>query len=74
MRDGSRNVGAVYAIDKWTLKPGLQVSYGGKYARYDYLEDRGLISPARDDDHPARLERLSQGADERDASRGRTGR
>ena len=45
MRDGSRNVGAVYAIDKWTLKPGLQVSYGGKYARYDYLEDRGLISP-----------------------------
>jgi hypothetical protein len=45
MRDGSRNVGALYAMDNWTVKPGLQLSYGAKYARYDYLEDRGLISP-----------------------------
>jgi outer membrane receptor protein involved in Fe transport len=45
MRDGSRNVGAMYAMDNWRITPALQVSYGGKYARYDYLEDRGLISP-----------------------------
>ena len=45
MRDGSRNVGAMYAMDNWTITPALQFSYGAKYARYDYLEDRGLISP-----------------------------
>ena len=45
MRDGSRNVGAMYVMDNWRITPELQVSYGAKYARYDYLEDRGLISP-----------------------------
>ena len=45
MRDGSRNVGAMYAMDNWRITPELQLSYGAKYARYDYLEDRGLISP-----------------------------
>jgi hypothetical protein len=45
MRDGSRNVGALYAMDNWTITPELQFAYGAKYARYDYLEDRGLISP-----------------------------
>ena len=45
MRDGSRNVGAVHAMDNWTITRELQVSYGAKYARYDYLADRGLVSP-----------------------------
>src|SRR4029453_3808346 len=45
MREGSRNVGAVYAMDNWAVTPALRFSYGAKYARYDYLEDRGLISP-----------------------------
>ena len=45
MRDGSRNVGAMYAMDNWRINPELEVSYGAKYARYDYLEDRGLLSP-----------------------------
>src|SRR4029453_9755768 len=45
MRDGSRNVGAMYAMDNWAITQGLHVSYGAKYARYDYLADRGLISP-----------------------------
>ena len=40
MRDGSRNVGALCAMDNWRINPELQVSYGAKYARYDYLEDR----------------------------------
>jgi hypothetical protein len=45
MRDGSRNVGAMYAMDNWRITPELQIGYGAKYARYDYLVDRGLISP-----------------------------
>ena len=43
--DGNRNVGAVFAYDHWGLSPRLQITYGGKYARYDYLTDRGLFSP-----------------------------
>ncbi len=46
MSDGSRNVGAVYAFDHWTPGPRVSVSYGAKYARYDYLNDRGLLSPS----------------------------
>src|SRR5688572_30398533 len=45
MRDTSRNVGSLYAFDSWTIAPGLRVGYGAKYARYDYLADRGLWSP-----------------------------
>jgi hypothetical protein len=45
MRDGSRNVGSIYAYDAWTMNPRLQVSYGAEYASYDYLADRGLLSP-----------------------------
>jgi hypothetical protein len=43
--DGSRNVGELYALDKWTLTPTLSVEYGGKYGRYDYLRPGGLFSP-----------------------------
>lgn len=43
--DGSRNVGELYAIDRWTLSPGVSFEYGGRYAHYDYLSDRGLMSP-----------------------------
>lgn len=45
MRDGSRNVGSMYAFDSWTIARPIRVSYGAKYARYDYLTDRGLLSP-----------------------------
>jgi hypothetical protein len=45
MRDGSRNVGAVYAYDNWSVSPRVRVGFGGRYARYDYLPDRSLISP-----------------------------
>ena len=44
-RDTSRNVGAVYAFDSWTIAPSVRLGYGAKYARYDYLADRGLWSP-----------------------------
>jgi TonB dependent receptor-like, beta-barrel/Carboxypeptidase regulatory-like domain len=45
IRDGSRNVGAMYAFDNWTVTRQIRLGYGAKYARYDYLTDRGLWSP-----------------------------
>jgi hypothetical protein len=43
--DGSRNAGAMYGFDTWTISPALSVNYGAQYARYDYLENQSLISP-----------------------------
>ena len=43
--EGSRNVGELYAFDRWALTEALAVEYGGRYAHYDYLENRGLFSP-----------------------------
>jgi hypothetical protein len=45
LSDGSRNVGEVYAFDRWALSRAVSVEYGGRYTRHDYLEDRGLLSP-----------------------------
>lgn len=43
--EGSRNVGEIYGIGRWSLNPRLTFEYGGRYAHYDYLEDPGLFSP-----------------------------
>ena len=43
--DGNRNVGEVYAVDRWTIGPGVSFEYGGRYARYDYLAQPGVFSP-----------------------------
>ncbi len=43
--DGSRNAGAMYGFDTWTVSPEIAVTYGARYARYDYLQDKGLLSP-----------------------------
>jgi len=43
--DGSRNAGAVYAVDTFAIAPAVTTTYGIRYARYDYLESRGLLSP-----------------------------
>ena len=43
--EGGRNVGTIHAYDDWTISPRLTVSYGAKYARYDYLERPALLSP-----------------------------
>ena len=43
--DGNRNVGEVYAIDRWNVGPGVTFEYGGRYARYDYLVQPGVFSP-----------------------------
>jgi hypothetical protein len=45
VRDGSRNVGELYAFDDWEISPTLSVDYGARYAHYDYLQQRGLLSP-----------------------------
>jgi len=45
VRDGSRNVGELYAFDEWAISPRLTVDYGARYAHYDYLQQRGLLSP-----------------------------
>jgi len=43
--DGSRNAGAIYGFDTFSIADDLTVSYGARYARYDYLEHANLISP-----------------------------
>jgi hypothetical protein len=43
--DGSRNAGALYGFDTFSISPILTLTYGGRYARYDYLESGSLISP-----------------------------
>ncbi len=43
--DGSRNAGAIYGFDTFSISPILTLTYGGRYARYDYLETSSLVSP-----------------------------
>lgn len=43
--DGSRNAGSVYGFDTFTVTPAISLSYGGRYAQYDYLEYGSLVSP-----------------------------
>jgi outer membrane receptor protein involved in Fe transport len=45
LKDGSRNVGEISGTDRWTVSPGLSIEYGARYARHDYLEHPGLLSP-----------------------------
>jgi hypothetical protein len=42
---GSRNAGLVYGFDTFTVSPALAVTFGARYARYDYLDNRSLLSP-----------------------------
>jgi hypothetical protein len=43
--DGSRNAGELYAFDQWSLTSAITLDYGARYAHYDYLQARGLLSP-----------------------------
>jgi hypothetical protein len=43
--DGSRNAGTVHALDTFAITRAVSVSYGASFARYDYLDQRNLISP-----------------------------
>jgi hypothetical protein len=42
--DGTRNAGAVFAFDTWSIAPGTTILYGARYARYGYMDD-ALFSP-----------------------------
>src|SRR5207237_9543145 len=43
--DNTRNVGEIYGSDHWTIVPALALDYSTRYAHYDYLRDRSLMSP-----------------------------
>lgn len=43
--DGSRNVGTLHGYDRWAISPRATVSYGARYAWYDYLDGAVLFSP-----------------------------
>ncbi len=43
--DESRNVGEIYGSDRWTVTPTFALEYGARYAHYDYLRNRSLLSP-----------------------------
>lgn len=45
LNDDARNVGEIYGRDRWTVSPTLALEYGARYARYDYLRQRSLLSP-----------------------------
>lgn len=45
MADGRRNAGEIYAFDNWSIAPRLNVTYGARYSRYDYLAHETLLSP-----------------------------
>jgi hypothetical protein len=46
MRDGSRNAAEVFGFDRWRVTRWLELDYGGRYARYDYIQnEHGLMSP-----------------------------
>jgi len=43
--DGTRSAGTVYGFDSFSLSPGLTLTYGTSYSKYDYLDQRNLLSP-----------------------------
>jgi hypothetical protein len=45
LTDGSRNAGMVFGFDTFSISPTITLTYGGRYARYDYLDERSLLSP-----------------------------
>ena len=45
MADGRRNAGEMFAFDDWSITSRLNVSYGARYAHYDYLSHDLMLSP-----------------------------
>jgi len=43
--DGSRNVGTLHGFDTFSVTSQVLVTFGARYARYDYLDSSSLISP-----------------------------
>lgn len=40
-----RNVGGIYGFDHWQIRPGLELDYGLRVDRYDYILTPRLLSP-----------------------------
>ena len=43
--ENSRNVGELFAFDRWAIGSRVSFEYGARYGHYDYLTRRGLLSP-----------------------------
>jgi Carboxypeptidase regulatory-like domain/TonB dependent receptor-like, beta-barrel len=43
--EGTRSAVALYGADLWSPSSWMSLDYGMRYARYDYLEGFGLVSP-----------------------------
>ena len=43
--EDSRNVGAVYAFDRWKVSRAVELAYGARWSRYDYVEQPNQLSP-----------------------------
>lgn len=43
--DGTRSAGTVFAFDSFSLSQAVTLTYGTSYSRYDYLDERNLLSP-----------------------------
>ena len=43
--EGARSAVALYGADLWSPSTWLSLDYGARYARFDYLEGFGLVSP-----------------------------
>jgi hypothetical protein len=43
--DGTRNAGAIYAFDTFSITPAVTLTYGSRYANYDYVDHGSLLSP-----------------------------
>ncbi len=68
--DGNRFAGLVYAFDSWTITQKVSLLYGGRYAKYGYIE-QSLFSPrARLTFTPAASLRVSFGASQREVAPG----
>ena len=68
--DGNRFAGLVYAFDSWTITQKVSLVYGGRYAKYGYIE-QSLFSPrARFTVTPTGSLRLSVGASQRASAPG----
>jgi len=45
VNDRVRSVGGVYAFDRWHVRQALELDYGMRFDRYDYVADTDFVSP-----------------------------
>jgi hypothetical protein len=43
--ESTRSVGGLYAFDRWQVRRGVELSYGVRLDRYDYVDQPELLSP-----------------------------